>query len=65
MVLVFEDDAQRISRKRYYIPNFEIKDYNFMIDEYKNMKILEKILFFKDMIIELVVYETIPISKNT
>ena len=36
-----------------------------MIDEYKNMKILEKILFFKDMIIELVVYETIPISKNT
>ena len=32
MVLVFEDDAQRISRKRYYIPNVEIKDYNFMID---------------------------------
>ena len=32
MVLVFEDDAQRISRKRYYIPNVEIKDYNVMID---------------------------------
>ena len=30
-VLAFEDDAQRISRKR-YIPNFEIKDYNVMID---------------------------------
>ena len=26
-VLAFEDDAQRISRKRYYIPNVEIKDY--------------------------------------
>ena len=31
-VLVFEDDAQRISNKRYYIPNVEIKDYNVMID---------------------------------
>ena len=31
-VLVFEDDAQRISRKIYYIPNVEIKDYNDMID---------------------------------
>ena len=31
-VLAFEDDAQRISRKRYYIPNVEIKDYIVMID---------------------------------
>ena len=31
-VLVFEDDAQRASNKRYYIPNVEIKDYNVMID---------------------------------
>ena len=31
-VLAFEDDAQRISNKRYYIPNVEIKDYNVMID---------------------------------
>ena len=31
-VLAFEDDAQRISRKRYYIPNVEINDYNVMID---------------------------------
>ena len=30
-VLAFEDDAQRISRKRYYIPNVEIKDYNVVI----------------------------------
>ena len=31
-VLAFEDDAQRISRKRYYIPNVGIKDYNAMIN---------------------------------
>ena len=31
-VLAFEDDAQRTSNKRYYIPNVEIRDYNIMID---------------------------------
>ena len=31
-ILAFEDDTQRISRKRDYIPNVEIKDYNVMID---------------------------------
>ena len=31
-VLAFESDAQRISNKRYYIPNVEIKDCNVMID---------------------------------
>ena len=31
-VLAFENDAQRTSNKRYYIPNVEIKDYNIMID---------------------------------
>ena len=31
-VLAFENDVQRISKKRYYIPNVEIKDYNVMID---------------------------------
>ena len=31
-VLAFEDDAQRISNKRYYIPNVEIKDYNVTVD---------------------------------
>ena len=30
--IVFQDDAQRISKKRYYIPNVEIKYYNVMID---------------------------------
>ena len=30
-VLVFENDDQRTSNKRYYIPNVEIKDYNFVI----------------------------------
>ena len=31
-VLAFEDDAQRISNERSYIPNVEIKDYSVMID---------------------------------
>ena len=31
-VLAFEDDAQRISDKRYYIPNVEIRDYHVMIE---------------------------------
>ena len=30
-VWAFEDDAQRTSRKRYYLPNVEIKDYHVMI----------------------------------
>ena len=32
-VLAFEDDAQRTSRKRYYLPNVEIKDYSVKIDQ--------------------------------
>ena len=31
-VLAFENDEQRISKKIYYLPNVEIKDYNVMID---------------------------------
>ena len=31
-VLAFENDTQRTSKRRYYIPNVEIKDYNVMID---------------------------------
>ena len=31
-VLAFENDAQRTSNKRYYIPNVKIKDYNVIID---------------------------------
>ena len=31
-VLAFENDAQRTSNKRYYIPNVKIKDCNVMID---------------------------------
>ena len=31
-VLAFENDDQRISDRRYYIPNVEIKYYNVMID---------------------------------
>ena len=32
LALAFENDEQRASNKRYYIPNVEIKDYNVMID---------------------------------
>ena len=35
-VLAFQDDAQRINKKRYYIPNLELKDYNVMIDGKKD-----------------------------
>ena len=31
-VLAFENDAQRTSNKRYYLPNVEIKENNVMID---------------------------------
>ena len=31
-VLSFENDAKRISNKRYYLPNVEIKDHNVVID---------------------------------
>ena len=31
-VVAFENDDQRITNKRYYIPNVEIKDYNVMND---------------------------------
>ena len=31
-ILAFENDDQRASNKRYYIPNVEIKDYDVMID---------------------------------
>ena len=31
-LLAFENDDQRISNKRYCLPNVEIKDYNVMID---------------------------------
>ena len=31
-LLAFENDAQKTSNKKYYLPNVEIKDYNVMID---------------------------------
>ena len=30
--LAFENDTQKASNKRYFLPNVEIKDYNVMID---------------------------------
>ena len=50
-VLAFEDDAQRTSNKRHYIPNVEIKDYNVMVDE--------KMLFDKPVKNNKVTYENI------
>ena len=32
VIRAFKDDAQRTSKKRYYLPNVQIKDYNVMID---------------------------------
>ena len=47
--MAFENDAQRTSNKRYYLPNVEIKDYNVLIDgknffdqPIKNNKIINK-----------------------
>ena len=41
-VLAFENDDQRTSNKRYYIPNVEIKDYNVMIDGKKLFRLTGK-----------------------
>ena len=60
LILAFENDVQRISNKRYCIPNVEIRYYNVMIDgkiffdpPVKNNKvtyeILEKLLLVKAM----------------
>ena len=38
-VLAFENNEQRTSNKRYYLPNVEIKDNNVMIDGVKNDKV--------------------------
>ena len=61
-VSAFENDAQRINNKRFYLPNVEITDYNVMIDGKnffdqpvkKHMKMLEKFLLVKEMITQLV-----------
>ena len=72
--LAFENDAQRTSDKRYYLPNVQIKDYNVMIDgkkffdqPLKNDKVTHKnilkLLLVKEMTIQLVVCWTISIFK--
>ena len=64
-VLAFENDEQRTSNKRYYIPNAETKDYNVMIhgktffdQPVKNDKVtyenIRKLLLVKEMIIQRV-----------
>ena len=61
-VLSFENDAQRISNKIYYLPNIETKDYNvtsdgktFFDQPVKNDKKSEKLLV-KEMAIQLSAY---------
>ena len=54
-VLAFENDEYRISKKRYYIPNVGIKDYNVMIDR--------KNFFDQPVKNDKVTYENI--TKNT
>ena len=64
--MAFETNVPRTRDRKYYLPNVEIKDYNAMID-WKNFfdqpvrnnkttyeKILEKLLWFKEMTIQLV-----------
>ena len=68
-MLAFEDDAQRTSNKRYYIPNVEIKDYNVMIagknffDQPVKVNKVEKLLLVEEMTIQLAACLTISISK--
>ena len=49
--LAFENDNQRISNKRYYIPNGKIKDYKLIIDA--------KNFFDQPVINDKVTYENI------
>ena len=66
-ILAFEDDAQKTSNKRYYLPSIEIKDYNVMVDRknffdqsIKNKKVtyknIRKIEMRLEMIARLAVY---------
>ena len=65
-VLSFENENDRTSHSNFYLPKVEIKDYNVMADgkiffdqpinsNLKRMKMLEKLLLFKEMITPLVV----------
>ena len=74
----FEDDAQRISSKRYYRPNVEIKNYKVMIDgkRFFDQPINNdkryftkrseniKLLPVKEIFIQLVLYWIVLISKK-
>ena len=50
-VLSFENEEDRTSFSKYYVPKVEIKDFNVLIDG-------------KIMILQLVVYWTMNISQN-
>ena len=69
------DEARRISSRRHYVPTGEIKNYNVMIDgqnifdqsvrnDLMHMIIIEKLQQVKDMIMQLLVFSTIILSKT-
>ena len=66
-VLSFENENDRTLHSEYYLPKVEINYYNVKIDgknvfyppvkkDKKNMKKLEKLLLFKEVIVQLVAY---------
>ena len=69
------ENVVRTERKGYFLPKAEIKDYNVMIGGRnffdqpikKNIKIkiLAILLLLKEMIIQLIIYKIIIISKKT
>ena len=71
-VLSFENEEDRTSFSKYYVPKIEIKDFNVLIDgksffdvPVKNEEAYEKIMSIsKIMITQLVIYWTINTSQN-
>ena len=60
-VLSFDANVVRTGHIKYFLPKVEIRYYNVMLMEgaekaYKHMKILEKLLLIREIIIKLVVY---------
>ena len=70
--LSFENEEDRTSFSKYYVPKVEIKDFNVLIDgksffdvPVKNEEAYEKIMSIsKIMITQLVIYWTINTSQN-
>ena len=54
-VLTFENENDRTSHSIYFLLEVELKGYVLIKQQLKDMKILEKMLLVKEMIIQLVV----------